>query len=183
MKNLHLIIAFLFVSYNFSFGFNTRSLKHFISSKRSMIPTEYTKNSKPAINNVLEDIAPKLSGLQPVTDADFNSEVLTHAGLSVVFFTSHWCIPCRSMAMVVEDAKDRMVFGKNENVKFLSIDTDENPISSSEFQLRSIPSTMLFKNGRVVAEIVGSVQKHVLLEEIKKHSLFNLPDISVSSFE
>ena len=69
------------------------------------------------------------------------------------------------------------------NYKFLKVDTDENPVSSTEFQVRSIPSTFLFKNGRLVHEIVGSVPKHLIEQEVKKHIHVDVPDLSVSSFE
>lgn len=58
----------------------------------------------------------------------------------------------------------------SENVNFFSIDTDENIIAATEFQVRSIPSTILFKNGRVVADIIGAVPKEVISQQIRKHS-------------
>jgi len=121
-------------------------------------------------------------GLKEISDDEFNTEVLSHAGISVVLFSSHWCQPCRSMQMVVEAAKNSVVL-RNENVKYLTIDTDENPLSSSEFQLRSIPSTLIFKNGRVVSDIIGLSSVSAVISEVQKHTLLNLPDIKVSSFE
>ena len=128
------------------------------------------------------DVSPRLSGLKSITDTKFNHEVLENAGLCVVFFTSHWCNPCRSMKGIIEDAQYSFEVN-GDDVKFVAVDTDENPISSTEFQVRSIPSTFLFKNGRIVSEIVGVAPRSEIVAEIKKHALFNLPDISVSSFE
>ena len=56
-----------------------------------------------------------------------------------------------------------------ENSKFFSIDTDYNPDSAAEFQIRSIPSTLFFKNGKLVSEIVGSVPSSVIDFQIQKH--------------
>jgi thioredoxin 1 len=53
--------------------------------------------------------------------------------------------------------------------KFCSIDTDHNPDSAAEFQIRSIPSTLFFKNGKLVSEIVGSVPHSVIEYQILKH--------------
>ena len=54
--------------------------------------------------------------------------------------------------------------------KFCSIDTDHNPESAAEFQVRSIPSTLFFKHGKVVSEIVGSVPQMVVISQITKHT-------------
>lgn len=144
-------------------------------------PTESEKDT--IIDNSYNmDITMGSAGLQEISDEKFNAEVLSHHGLSVVLFSSHWCQPCRTMKLVVEAAKNSVVLS-NENVKFLTIDTDENPLTASEFQLRSIPSTLIFKNGRVVADILGLSSTSDVISEVAKHSLLNLPDIKVSSFE
>ena len=53
--------------------------------------------------------------------------------------------------------------------KFFSVDTDSNPDSAAEFQIRSIPSTLFFKNGKLVSEIVGSVPESVIENQIEKY--------------
>ena len=137
----------------------------------------YTSNTRGPIT-----LDPPITTLKEIHDDDFNSEVLSHAGLAVVVFTSYWCGPCKKHSKLMEEVMNSSVLS-NKRIKFLSVDTDENPVSSTEFQVRSIPSTMLFKNGRLVSEIVGAVPKHLIEREVLKHSLVNLPDISVSTFE
>jgi thioredoxin 1 len=58
----------------------------------------------------------------------------------------------------------------NEKSRFCSIDTDHNPDSAAEFQIRSIPSTLFFKHGKLVSEIVGSVPQTVVISQIVKHT-------------
>lgn len=57
----------------------------------------------------------------------------------------------------------------SKDSKFFSIDTDYNPDSAAEFQIRSIPSTLFFKNGKLVSEIVGSVPESVIENQIQKY--------------
>ena len=172
---------------------NSYSLSHGISMLRKigarqgqlrevlLIPTESEQDAV-VDRSYNIDITVGSLGLKEISDEKFNAEVLSHHGLSVVLFSSHWCQPCRTMKQVVEAAKNSIVLS-NENVKFLTIDTDENPLTASEFQLRSIPSTLIFKNGRVVADIIGLSSTSDVITVVAKHSLLNLPDIKVSSFE
>lgn len=63
------------------------------------------------------------------------------------------------------------IMGKySDKSEFFSVDTDFNPEASTEFQVRSIPSTLFFKNGKLVSEIVGAVPQSVVESQIIKHS-------------
>jgi thioredoxin 1 len=69
------------------------------------------------------------------------------------------------MSLIVED----VMRSSSDAINFAVVDTDHNPISATEYMVRSIPSILLFKNGRVVADIVGAVPKEVLINQIEKH--------------
>lgn len=162
------------------------------SLTRFVIPKQGSKCNAVDINTVtsssvnnLSDVVkltPSLDKIKAIDDDQFNVEVLSHAGLSVVVFTSSWCGPCKAHLNTMGEVLNSQVLS-NKGVKFLSVDTDENPVSSTEFQVRSIPSTMMFKNGRCVSIIDGAVPKHVIEAEALKHALVNLPDVSVATFE
>ena len=81
------------------------------------------------------------------------------------FFNSSWCGPCRVMQKNLQE----FMAVYSADSKFCSIDTDYNPDSAAEFQIRSIPSTLFFKNGKLVSEIVGSVPQSVIENQIQKY--------------
>jgi thioredoxin 1 len=176
---LFFILTFLATVYSFK---KTPITAMFKKIKINM-NTVSSINHEDVKDNYLTDISPNFSGLNSITDDEFNNEVLNYAGLSVLLFTSHWCKPCKSMEILLENTKNSMSFGKNEMIKFLSIDTDENPISATEFQVRTIPTVLIFKNGRPVTDIIGTVSPITLNEAIIKNLIKNLPDLKVSTFE
>ena len=99
-----------------------------------------------------------------LTDASFSSEISKYP-LMVVDFWAVWCPPCRMVAPMVEQlAKEyagRVAFGK--------LNVDENPLTSGEFEIQSIPTLLIFRNGEPVDGIIGAVPKHQLEARIKSH--------------
>lgn len=86
-------------------------------------------------------------------------------GLSVVLFSSDWCGPCKSQKATIES-----LIGTNPLCKFGLVDCDANPDSTDKFFIRSIPTTVFFMDGKVVGEVVGSVPRNVIADEIMKHT-------------
>jgi len=148
----------------FIFNVHGYVFNNYKSSRR--IPLKVSTEYEILTTKILENIEPHRSGMVTITDELFNTEILTATGLRVAFFTSQWCGPCRNMQIVLEETA---ALSPTKSVSFYSIDTDENPISAAECQVRSIPSTILFKNGQVVADIVGTVPRDVLMGYIQKH--------------
>lgn len=101
-----------------------------------------------------------------VTDADFESAVEQNAGLTVVDFWATWCGPCRIIAPALEQLAEEYA-GK---VKIAKLDVDMNVRTSSRFQVRSIPTLLFFKDGKVVDQVVGAVPKAALEAKIKEHA-------------
>ena len=99
-----------------------------------------------------------------LSDSSFSSEISKYP-LMVVDFWAAWCGPCRTVAPMVEQlAKEyagRVAFGK--------LNVDENPLTSEEFQVQSIPTLLIFRNGEAVDGIIGAVPKHQLESRIKSH--------------
>ncbi len=103
-----------------------------------------------------------------VTDASFDREVVQAEGLVLVDFWATWCGPCRSIAPVIEALAEEY----RGKVKVLKLDTDENQETTARYGIRSIPSMMLFKDGKPVETLIGADPrlKAVLTEKFAKHA-------------
>jgi thioredoxin 1 len=99
-----------------------------------------------------------------VTDSTFESEVLKSAIPVLVDFWAEWCGPCRMVAPVVEEVA-KQYEGK---VKVAKVDVDQNQRVATQFQIRSIPSLYIFKNGKVADQIIGAVPKQHITTALDK---------------
>lgn len=98
---------------------------------------------------------------QTITDADFDSEVLKSDVPVLVDFFANWCGPCKAMLPVIEELASEYE-GK---VKIVKINVDESTDVPSKFNVMSIPTFIMFKDGEAVETFVGMKSK----EEMKKH--------------
>lgn len=103
---------------------------------------------------------------KPVTDAEFEKEVMQSSTPVLVDFWAEWCPPCKALAPTLEEIAQEM----NGKVKILKLDVDENQNSAAKFGIRSIPTMILFKNGQAVDQIMGKVPKQTLVDFITKNS-------------
>ncbi len=93
-----------------------------------------------------------------VTDETFGTEVEAHGGVAVVDFWATWCGPCRMIAPVLEQLASEYA-GK---VKVTKLDVDQNQKTAMRFGVRSIPTLLFFKDGKVVEQVVGAMPKAAL---------------------
>jgi thioredoxin 1 len=100
-----------------------------------------------------------------VTDATFEQEVERSSGLTIVDFSATWCAPCR----LIEPILDDIAASRSGEVKVTKIDTDENVRTSARFQVRSAPTLLFFKDGRLVDRIVGAVPRSRIEATLAKH--------------
>ena len=97
-------------------------------------------------------------------DATFDKEVLKSDIPVLVDFWAVWCGPCKAIAPAVEDLA-KQYRGK---VKVAKLDVDEHQQVPQQYGIRSIPTLLIFKGGRVVDTIVGAVPRSKLEESLKK---------------
>jgi len=99
------------------------------------------------------------------TDAGFDQDVLNSEVPVLVDFWAPWCGPCRAMSPTV-DALATELDGK---IKVGKMNTDENQSTAMRFRVMSIPTLLLFKDGKVVEQIVGARPKPELLKVLTPH--------------
>lgn len=100
-----------------------------------------------------------------ITDDNFANEIEGADGLTLVDFWAAWCGPCRMVAPIVEqlatDYEGKLKVGK--------LDVDSNIQTATRFNVRSIPSILFFKDGKLVDTVVGAVPKPVLERKLQEH--------------
>ena len=93
-----------------------------------------------------------------VSDASFESDVLKSAEPVVVDFWAEWCGPCRMIGPALEEIAGQL----GDKVKIVKLNVDENPKTAGQYGIMSIPTLMLFKNGKEAARQVGAAPKQKL---------------------
>ena len=99
-----------------------------------------------------------------ISDATFDAEVMKSNIPVVVDFWAPWCGPCKMIAPVLEEIA-RDYDGK---LKVAKMDVDSNTQIASQYRIMSIPSLLIFKNGKLVDQVVGALPKAQLLNHLTK---------------
>lgn len=99
-----------------------------------------------------------------ITDATFSTDIETHAGAAVVDLWAPWCGPCRALGPIVEDLAREF----DGRVKVAKLNIDDNPVTTSRYNVRSIPTLLLFRDGRLVETVVGLRSKSELAARLAK---------------
>ncbi len=98
-----------------------------------------------------------------VNDLNFDTEVVNSDQPVLVDFTATWCGPCRQIAPLVDQLADEY----QGRAKVAKLDIDESPETARRFQIRGVPTILVFKGGQVVAQQVGLAPKTVLANKIE----------------
>ncbi len=106
-----------------------------------------------------------MSSATAVTDGTFQQDVLQSNEPVLVDFWASWCQPCRMVAPVVEEIASENA-GK---IKVLKLDVDENQNTAMQYNVSSIPTLILFKDGQPVERIVGFNPKDRLMSKLSPH--------------
>jgi len=97
-----------------------------------------------------------------LNDANFEEEVLKSDVPVMVDFWAEWCAPCRIIAPVVEQLANEY----GAKIKVGKMDVDQNPKSSMNYGIRSIPTLLFFKDGKPVDQLMGAVPKKQIEEKL-----------------
>ncbi len=98
-----------------------------------------------------------------LSDDNFDSEVLQSTLPVLVDFWAEWCVPCRMLSPLVEQLAVEYA-GK---LKVAKSNVDECPKTAEQFNIQSIPTLMVFQNGKVVSQNLGVVPKQTIVEMFK----------------
>jgi thioredoxin 1 len=99
-----------------------------------------------------------------ISDHNFESEVIMSEKPVVVDFFAEWCAPCKTIEPIFENLAKEF----NNKVKFVRCDVDQSPHSTSEFNIRSVPTFIFFKDGEVQDIVTGTAASRVFNEKINR---------------
>ena len=96
---------------------------------------------------------------------EFNNEVKNASGVAVIDFFATWCGPCKMLAPVFQEAANELP----TNVKFFKVDIDQSLDLARQYNVSSVPTVMIFRDGDLVETLVGFMPKEKLVDSIKKY--------------
>jgi len=97
-----------------------------------------------------------------VTDTNFQAEVIEATQAVLVDFWAPWCGPCRIVAPHLEELND-----ERDDMRVVKLNVDDNPDTAAKYNVMSIPTLLLFKNGQVAHQIIGALPKNRLVQELE----------------
>ncbi|WP_099189440.1 thioredoxin [Tepidibacter mesophilus] len=103
--------------------------------------------------------------IKVINTNDFNKEVESDNGVVVVDFFAEWCGPCKMLAPVFENLDEEI----GDKVKFMKVDIDRDINLAEKFQITSVPTMIVFKNGKPVDTITGFRPKDMIKSQIETH--------------
>ena len=98
-----------------------------------------------------------------LTDRNFNSEVIESKKPVLVDFWAPWCDPCQAMGPVIKELADEF----QSRAVVAKVNVDNNPEIAAQYGIRSIPTLMIFQNGEVVDQSVGTMPKKALAQKLE----------------
>ena len=102
-----------------------------------------------------------------LNDSNFEEQVLKNENLVLCDFWAEWCGPCKQISPILEALSEEL---KENKITIVKVNIDENPETPSKYGIMSIPTLLLFKEGKLISTQVGLQQKSDLISWIENHS-------------
>lgn len=103
--------------------------------------------------------------LLDVTDKTFKEQVLESDKVVLVDFWAQWCMPCQMLNPIFSELEPEI----RDKAKVCKVNSDENQEIASKYNIMSIPAVFVFKDGKVVEELIGLRQKEDYIDAVEKH--------------
>ena len=103
-----------------------------------------------------------MAQLTEVTDSNFQAEVIEAETATLVDFWAPWCGPCRVVGPVLEE-----IAAERDDLKIVKLNVDDNQQTAAQYQVLSIPTMILFRNGAEAKKIIGAFPKKKILEQLE----------------
>ena len=100
--------------------------------------------------------------INEVTDSNFQAEVIESETPILVDFWAPWCAPCRAIAPLLEE-----INAERDGLRIVKLNTDDNPQTAANYEVLSIPTLILFRNGQVAKKVIGAMPKRRLEAELE----------------
>lgn len=97
---------------------------------------------------------------------DFQKQVLEEKRFVFVDFYAPWCGPCQMMGPIIDQLSEEKQF--ENKIKFVKVNVDQNPELATQYNIFSIPTFIIFKDGQVVSQFTGAIGKEGLIEQLNK---------------
>jgi len=98
------------------------------------------------------------------SDSTFLDDISSQSNLVLVDFWAEWCGPCKQISPILEE-----IANEKENLNILKLNIDENPATPQKYNVRGIPTLMLFKDGKLIDTKIGSLPKSSLEDWINSY--------------
>ena len=98
------------------------------------------------------------------TDSTFQDDISSQSNLVLVDFWAEWCGPCKQISPILEE-----IANEKDNLNILKLNIDENPATPQKYNVRGIPTLMLFKDGKLIDTKIGSLPKSSLEDWINSY--------------
>jgi thioredoxin 1 len=104
--------------------------------------------------------------IKHVVTSEWDSEVIKSNIPVLVDFWATWCVPCKMIGKILEQVEDKYE-GK---VQFVKLNADEEQEIATQYQIRALPTIIIFRNGEIVEKVVGAISKGKLLKLVDKYA-------------
>jgi len=102
--------------------------------------------------------------INKTSDSTFQDDISSQSNLILVDFWAEWCGPCKQISPILEE-----IANEKDNLNILKLNIDENPVTPQKYNVRGIPTLMLFKDGKLIDTKIGSLPKSSLEDWINSY--------------